>query len=123
MFRSRSILAGTIYVHRVETDPYYESIQKYMNTFALTFPQNFVPLPERVHGVLSYEGATSQDIIRPRRQTFMAQLGGLCPSRLVPEGKQRSVRWITSPHIGLFKAGDSETAWQVVVDLFSPTRA
>ena len=106
-------------MHRVETDPYYESIQKHLNTFAFTFPQNFVPLPERVHAVLSYEGVISQDTIRPRWATFQAQLGGLCESW----SHGRKLRWDTSSHPDLFKAGDSETAWNAVVNLFSPTQA
>ena len=100
-------------MHRVETDPYYESIQQHLNTFAHTFPQDFVCLPQRLHAVLSYEGVIPEDTIRPRRATFQAQLRGLRPSL---GGR---LRWNASSHPALFEPGDPETAWQVVVALFS----
>ena len=100
-------------MHRVETDPFYESIQQHLNTFAYTFPQDFISLPQRLHAVLSYEGVIPEGTIRSRTATFQAQLRGLRPSL---GGK---LKWNTSTHPKLFHPGDSETAWQAVVALFS----
>ena len=99
-------------MHRVETDLHYEPIQRYLNTFASTFPEDFVSLPRRLHGILSYEGNIQEDTIRPRRETFQAQLRGLRPSR---GGK---LEWNATFHSDLFQRGDPETAWNAVVELF-----
>ena len=103
-------------MHRIETDPSYESIQRHLNTFAYTFPQDFVSLPQRIHAVLSYEGKIQEDTIRPRRETFQAQLHGLRPSL---GGK---LNWNASSHPDLFQRGDPEAAWNAVVALFSLDR-
>ena len=102
-------------MHRVETDPAHEPIQKHLNTFASTFPQDFVSLPRRLHAVLSCEGKIQADTIRSRRETFRAQLRELRPS-LVQGGR---LEWNASSHSDLFQRGDPETAWQAVVALFS----
>lgn len=119
MFRSKSTLVGTIYVHRIETDPSYEPMQKHLDTFAYTFPLDFVSFPQRLQAVLSYEGVIAEDTIRSRRETFQGQLHRLRPSR---GGK---LKWRASSHPDLFLPGDtaSETAWQAVVALFSPAGA
>jgi len=109
----KSTLIGTIYVHRVETDPSNESIQRHLNTFASTFPQDFVTLPRRLRAILSHEGIMREDMIQSRRGTFQAQLGELRPSL---GGK---LEWNASSHPDLFQRGDSETAWKAVVALFS----
>ncbi|KAI9573233.1 hypothetical protein HD554DRAFT_1158442 [Boletus coccyginus] len=111
--RSKSTLVGTIYMQRVETDPYNESIQQHLNTFAYTFPQDFVPFPKRLHAVLSYEGVIPENTIRLRRKTFQAQLRTLRPCL---GGKHK---WNASFHPDLFQAGDPETAWRTVVALFT----
>jgi len=109
----KSTLVGTIYVHRVETDPAHEPVQEHLNTFASTFPQDFVSLPRRLRAVLSYGGVITEDTIRPRRETFQAQLRQLRPSL---GGK---LEWNASSHPGLFQPGHPETAWGAVVALFS----
>ena len=101
-------------MHRVETDPAHESIQRYLNTFAYTFPEDFVSLPQRLHAVLSYAGEVQGDTIISHRETFQAQLRGLCPS-LVQGGR---LEWNATFHSDLFQRGDPETAWNAVVELF-----
>ncbi|KAF8557845.1 hypothetical protein OG21DRAFT_1601377 [Imleria badia] len=120
--KSKSTRSGTIYMHRIEADPRYESttIQDHLNTFAYAFPQNFVSLPGRVHAVLSYEGIISEDRIQPRRVKFQEQLDNVRSSRCQGLG---TLTWVTSSHPDLFKAGDSETAWRAVVELFSLIQA
>ncbi|KAF8120423.1 hypothetical protein EV363DRAFT_1371167 [Boletus edulis] len=105
-------LVGTIYMHRVETDPRYESVQQHLNTFAHTFPNDFVPFPQRLHTVFSYEGVIPDHTIQPRRERFEAQLRTLRPSL-------GQLKWDTSFHPALFRQGDPETAWQAVVALFT----
>ena len=102
-------------MHRVETDPAYEPIQRHLNTFAYTFPEDFVPLPQRLHVVLSYAGKIREDMVLPRMETFYAQLRGLRPSL---GGK---LKWNASAHPDLFRRGDPETAWNAVVELFAIT--
>ena len=101
-------------MHRVETDPDHEPIQQHLNTFASTFPEDFVSLPERLRAVLSYEGIIQEDAVRSRRETFQAQLRGLRPSL----GK---LKWNASSHPDLFQSGRPETAWRAVVELFATT--
>jgi len=102
-------------MHRVETDPDNESIQRHLNTFAYTFPQDFVSLPKRLHAVLSYEGEIPEDTIRIRKEKLLRQLYTLLPSL---GGR---LEWVASSHPKLFQAGDPETAWRAVVELFSST--
>ena len=104
-------------MHRVETDPCNESIQKHLNTFAYTFPQDFSSLPKRLHAVLSYEGVISEDTIRLRKEKFQTQLYALSPTL---GGR---LRWVASSHPELFQAGSPETAWHAVVALFTSTQA
>jgi len=114
--KSKSTLVGTIYVHRVETDPADEptGIQEHLDSFAYAFPQGFIPLPQRLHAVLSYEGIIQGGTIQPRREKFQAQLCGLRRS-LVQGGR---LEWNASFHPDLFQQGHPETAWKVVVELF-----
>ncbi|KAN0081620.1 hypothetical protein V8E55_009244 [Tylopilus felleus] len=109
--KCKSTLAGTIYIHRVETDPHNESIQEHLNAFAYTFPHDFVPLPRRVHAVLSYEGVIPEATIQLRMETLQAQLYELQASI--------GISWIASFHPNLFQSGDPETAWEAVVALFT----
>ena len=104
-------------MHRVETDPCHESIQRHLDTFAYTFPRGFVSLPQRLCAVLSYEGIIQEDAIRPRREKFQAQLRELHPSL---GGK---LKWNASSHPDFFQPGRPETAWRAVVALFLSDRS
>jgi hypothetical protein len=108
-------------MHRVETDPNYEStgIQEHLDTFAYAFPQDFVSPPQRLRAVLSYEGKIKEDKIQPRRVTFQTQLRKLRPSPTPTQGTW--LRWNTSCHPNLFQKGAPETAWEAVMALFSPS--
>ncbi|KAF8441318.1 hypothetical protein L210DRAFT_953422 [Boletus edulis BED1] len=109
--KSTPSLVGTIYMHRVETDPRYESVQQHLNAFAHAFPKDFVPFPQRLHAVFSYEGVIPHQTIQIRRETFETQLHALRPSIGQP-------KWVTSFHPALFRQGEPETAWQAVLELF-----
>lgn len=111
--RCQSTLIGTIYVHRVETDPRYEPIHPHLDAFAHSFPQGFPYFRWRVRAVLSYEGVLPTDKILTRKATLQEQLRGLPPSL---GGKPT---WVTSLHPDIFRPGDPETVWQVVLALFS----
>ncbi|KAN0081616.1 hypothetical protein V8E55_009240 [Tylopilus felleus] len=80
--KCQSTLIGTIYVHRVETDPRYEPIHPHLDAFAHSFPQGFPYFRWR------------------------EQLRGLPPSL---GGKPT---WVTSLHPDIFRPGDPETVWQ-----------
>jgi len=113
----KSTRIGTIYMHRVETDPEREPIQPHLSTFAGTLPQSVVShvLPGRLHVVFSYEGKIAEEKIDRHRAVFRRQLGALGTS--VIHGKV--LRWNTSISPNLFERDDSETAWKAVVTLFS----
>jgi len=109
--KSTPSLVGTIYMHRVETDPRYEPVQPHLNTFSCTFPKDFAPFPQRLHAVFSYEGVIPPQTVQIRRKTFETQLDSLRPSLGQP-------KWVTSFHPTLFTLGEAETAWQAVLELF-----
>ena len=114
LFRSKSTLVGTIYMHRVESDPCNESIQQHLDTFAYAFPHDCAYLPQRLHAVLTHhEGRISDDTIQARREKFGTQLRTLRPS---VGGR---LRWATSSHPDLLRGSDPEAAWKVVLALFS----
>ncbi|KAF8132013.1 hypothetical protein EV363DRAFT_1449695 [Boletus edulis] len=113
--KSTPSLVGTIYMHRVETDPRYESIQQHLNTFMCTFPKHFVPLPQRLHAVFSYEGVIPDHTVQLRKEVFRAQLCALRPNG--------HLKWNASFHAALLQKGDPDAAWEAVVALFSPPQA
>ncbi|KAF8420758.1 hypothetical protein L210DRAFT_2249423 [Boletus edulis BED1] len=115
--KSNPSLVGTIYMHRVETDPRYESVQQHLDAFTHTFPKDCVPFPQRLHAVFShYDGVLPPQTIELRRETFEEQLRALHPSLGKP-------KWDTSFHPIPFRVGDSEAAWQAVMKLFSRTQS
>ena len=102
-------------MHRVETDPAHEPIREHLRSFALAFPQGFIPLPQRLHAVLtgSSDGLIQEAKITKHMKTLQAQLDAL------PQTQGR-LRWHTSCHPNLFKQNSSEAAWEAVMKLFSP---
>ena len=101
-------------MHRIETHPADEHIQKHLDAFANTFPPG-IPFPQRLRAVLSYEGRISDGRIQDRKAVFQEQLDALRPSWT----RGDRIRWMPSVHPDLFQRKHPETAWQAVVELFS----
>ncbi|KAH0829007.1 hypothetical protein J3R83DRAFT_2459 [Lanmaoa asiatica] len=115
LFRSKSTCVGVIYVDRVENDPARGRIQAHLDCFAYTFPFDFFSPPQRLHGLLSYEGVLSEEKIKSRKEGFQEQLDRLRPSRF----GGRRLTWHTSSCPSRFQQDNRESAWQAVVELFS----
>lgn len=108
-------------MHRVEVDPNADqgsSIQKHLDTFSSTFPQDFIPqaFPERLCCVFSYVDEISKKKIEDHQEKFQKQLSDLRPK--IIHGWR--LKWNTSTHPDLFIKGDPNIAWKAVEALFPP---
>ena len=111
-------------MHRVEHDPDADKayfIQTQLNTFARTFPQNFVrqAYPERLRCVFSRVDNINKEKTENHQKKFLEQIERLKPTMI----QGQLLTWNTSVHPDLFVKGDPGVAWNAVEALFSPVRA
>ena len=107
-------------MHRVEVDPNADqgsSIQKHLDTFAYTFPRDFIlqAFPERLHCVFSLTDNIDNEKIKDHQEKFQKQLSGLHP-KIIHGWRPK---WNTSIHPDLFVKGDPNVAWKAVGALLS----
>jgi len=115
--KSKSTRVGTIYMHRIETDATTDPLQRHLDTFACTFPAEFITRasPKRLHCVFSYVDEIQEARILDHWENFKNQLCDLRPK--IVHGSR--LTWNTSIHPNLFVRGDPDVAWNAVENLFS----
>jgi len=100
---------GTIYMHRIETDPTLEPIRNHLRDFNIISWIGDSHLPLRLHIVMSYDKSSSNisdSKISDHGSALRDQMGSINRSR-----------WQPSIHQERFE-GEPEVAWRAVEELF-----